>query len=202
MNSRSQNGLALFVAMIILVVMSIAGIALVRSVDTSVLVAGNIAFRQSATHGGDAGIEAARTWLMSAASLTADNGAQGYYANSQDTLDLTGNVTPVDSSNDVDWDLDGKGVSTPKCLATNSVGNTACYIIHRMCDNSNTPLDAKTCTTKAGTKGGSSLGANRQMMTYQQGSWTQATMFGYYRVTVRVKGPRNNISFVQAFLII
>lgn len=200
MNRKKQQGLALFVAMIALVVMSIAGLALMRSVDTGVLIAGNLAFRQSATHGGDAGIEAARTWLLAnTSSLASDSTANGYYANSQATLDLTGNQTTTSSDN-VAWD--GTGVSTPLCLAANSVGNTVCYIIHRMCDTSGTALDAATCTTMTGTKGGSSMGAARQMLTYQQGAWSEVTMFGYYRVTVRIAGPRNNVAFVQSFLVI
>lgn len=200
MNRKRQNGLALLVAMIVLVVMSIAGIALIRSVDTGVLVAGNLAFRQSASHGGDAGIEAARTWLLAnTASLTSDSASNGYYANSQSGLDLTGNKTTATSDN-VAWD--GVGISSPRCLAANTVGNTVCYIIHRLCDASGSALDAATCTTKTGTRGGSSLGGARQMSTYQEGSWSEVTMFGYYRVTVRVAGPRNNVAFVQAFLII
>lgn len=197
---RNQRGLALLVAMIVLVVMSIAGIALIRSVDTGVLIAGNLAFRQSASHSGDAGIEAARTWLLAnTASLSNDSPSNGYYANSQASLDLTGNKTTA-TSDDVAWN--GTGVSTPRCLATDSIGNTVCFIIHRMCDTSGTSLDAATCTTKTGALGGSGQGANRQMTTYQEGSWTSTTAFGYYRVTVRVAGPRNNFAFVQAFLII
>lgn len=201
MNQEKQNGVALFVAMIVLVVMSIAGLALIRSVDTGVLIAGNLAFRQSATHGGDAGIEAARTWLLAnTTSLASDSAANGYYANSQVSLDLTGNKTPTTTSDNVAWE--GTGASSPRCLTANSVGNKVCYIIHRMCDASGTALDAATCTTKTGTKGGSSLGAARQMLTYQQGAWEEMTMFGYYRVTVRIAGPRNNVAFVQSFLVI
>jgi len=44
-----EQGVILFVALIVLVAMSLAGIALMRSVDTSVLVAGNLAYRQGAT---------------------------------------------------------------------------------------------------------------------------------------------------------
>ena len=59
-----QRGVVLFIALIVLVAMALAGIALVRSVDTGILVAGNIAFKQGATNAGDQGLEAARTWLV------------------------------------------------------------------------------------------------------------------------------------------
>ena len=200
MKPNKQSGLALLVAMIVLVVMSVAGIALIRSVDTGVLVAGNLAFRQSAAHAGDSGIEAARTWLLANTGiLTTDSTSNGYYANSQAGVDLTGNQTTTTADN-VAWD--GTGISTPRCLSTDSAGNTVCFIIHRMCDTSDSTLDAATCTTKSGSKGGSGQGAIRQMGTYQEGSWSELTMFGYYRVTVRIAGPRNNVAFVQAFLVI
>ena len=41
---RKQSGVVLFISLIILVAMSLAGIALIRSVDTSNLIAGNLAF--------------------------------------------------------------------------------------------------------------------------------------------------------------
>jgi len=54
-----EKGLALLVAMIALVAMSLAGIALVRSIDTNTMIAGNLAFRQGATLSADAGTETA-----------------------------------------------------------------------------------------------------------------------------------------------
>jgi hypothetical protein len=59
----------LFVALIVLVAMSLAGIALMRSVDTNVLIAGNLAFRQGATARGDWGVEDARTWITANAAI-------------------------------------------------------------------------------------------------------------------------------------
>ena len=53
--------------------MSLAGIALIRSVDTSNLIAGNLAFRQGATIAGDWGLETARTWLLNQATNTPTN---------------------------------------------------------------------------------------------------------------------------------
>ena len=200
MSSRHrQSGLSLLIAMIVLVVMSMAAIGLIRSVDTGILTAGNLAFRQSATHAGDAGIEAARTWLLTNANnLGADSAANGYYASSQAGLDLTGNATTA-ANDDLQWG--GAQATRPFCLANPIAGNTVCYIIHRMC-NATGPLTAVNCSTKPGVRGGSSLGGTRQMQTYQQGSWASVTTFGYYRVTVRVAGPRNNVSFVQAYLTI
>jgi len=195
-----QNGLALVVALIVLIAMSLAGTAIVRSVDTSFLIAGNLAFRRGATTSADAGVEAARTWLLAnnGSGLYGDKADQGYYATSQDALDLTGNATKGNASDDLDWTAAGTEV---KCLATDAGGNTACYVIHRLCDATGS-LDAATCSTQQTARGGSSMGATRPMGTYQERSWSEAATMGYYRVTVRVTGPRENTSFVQAFLLI
>lgn len=211
---KRQSGFTLIIALIVLVAMSLAGIALVRSVDTGVMVAGNLAFRQGATVAGDAGIEAARTWLLNnnTSLLENDVPGSGYYATQQFTnekpnndpnndVDLTGNLTANNTNNDVDWENKGIGIASAKCLAMDTAGNTACYIIHRMC-NALGPLDASKCSTRQSIKTGSSLGALRQMVTYQEGKWPDFANQAYYRVTVRIAGPRNNISFIQTFLLI
>ena len=48
-NPGGQSGVVLFIALIVLVAMSLAGVALVRSVDTNLLIAGNLAFKQGDT---------------------------------------------------------------------------------------------------------------------------------------------------------
>ncbi len=190
-----ESGLALVIALIVLVAMTLAGIALVRSVDTGVLIAGNLAFRQGATVAGDTGVETARTWLMgNGSSLTADSPGNGYYSTSQQNLDLTGN-SPDPSKTAFDWG------SNAKCLAEDAAGNAVCYVIHRLCENSG-PLDSSTCSTAQAVRGGSSLGSIRPMETFQERSWSMVATMGYYRVTVRIAGPRNNISYIQTFLVI
>src|SRR3989304_2733091 len=55
----SQKGMVLFIALIVLVAMTLAGLALVRSVDTANVIAGNLAFQPSTLQAGDRGVEAA-----------------------------------------------------------------------------------------------------------------------------------------------
>src|SRR5450759_2125205 len=82
-----QRGVVLFIALMALVAMSLAAVALIRSVDTNTIIAGNLAFKQAATAAADSGLESAITWLAStsianASSLNADVTANGYYATS------------------------------------------------------------------------------------------------------------------------
>jgi type IV pilus assembly protein PilX len=196
-----QRGIAILVAMIILVAMSLAGIALMRSVDTASLIAGNIAFRQGATLAGDGGIESARTYLLNGATvLTANSVANGYYASNPAGIDLTGNRT-TDKSKWVKWaDTQGTGPA-PTAETTDAAGNKVSYIIHRLCDNTGA-LDPATCYTYTeGSKSGGGQGGRIAVGGGMQGKDIQPPApQGYYRITVRTRGPRNNISFLQVFI--
>ena len=61
---KQQRGVVLFLALIALVIMSLAAVALIRSVDTNTLIAGNLSFKQAATTSADAGTEAAIAMLI------------------------------------------------------------------------------------------------------------------------------------------
>ncbi|MFC7513904.1 hypothetical protein ACFQUU_02690 [Herbaspirillum sp. GCM10030257] len=199
---NKQSGVVLIVALIVLVVMTLASIAMVRSVDTSTIIAGNLAFRQSATASGDAGVEAALTWLTTnAASLEQDNAANGYYATSQNCLDITGNgnVPPPSKCPPPIAVLDWNDAHAVKTLPKDAADNTMSYVIHRMCDSAG-QLDGSTCATEQTAQTGSSQGAARQMTTYQPGAWESVANRGYYRITVRVSGPRNTHSYVQTIV--
>ena len=58
------RGAVLFISLIVLVAMTLAGIAMMRSVDTGNLIAGNLAFEQGAMQAADRGIEQAFQWLL------------------------------------------------------------------------------------------------------------------------------------------
>ncbi len=79
---RHQQGIALFVALISMVILSLAGIALVRSVDTANSVAGNIAFRQGSIGPVNQAIEVAIDKLFKAKTIvqTSNDTANSYYA--------------------------------------------------------------------------------------------------------------------------
>src|SRR5512145_2663075 len=80
LRSRAR-GAVLFIALIVLVAMSLAGIAIMRSVDTATLIAGNLAFKQGTIQSSDNGIEVAYQWLITnRAALASTNLASGYYS--------------------------------------------------------------------------------------------------------------------------
>lgn len=184
---RRQRGAVLFIALIVLVAMSLAGIALIRSVDTANLIAGNLAFKQNAAHGGDWGVEQARTWLQAQAATDLYNDVAGRYAAAmQSGLDFTG-TDP--SKTDFDWD--GSSFDA----GADPAGNQVRYIIHRMCELAGNPGSVNCVrTTTGGTSGGTRGGA-----TYG-GAALPSTSQIYYRITTRVTGPRNTVSYVQVMV--
>jgi Tfp pilus assembly protein PilX len=183
-----ERGAVLFIALIVLVAMSLAGIALIRGVDTSNLIAGNLAFKQNAIHGGDWGIEEARTWLQSqaAVALDADSAALGYFAAMQTGADFTG-TDP--SRPDFAWDVNSFDAGA------DPAGNQVRYVIHRMCETAG-PSGTVNCvrTTSGGTADSTKAGAD------YTGRPLPTTTQIYYRVTARVTGPRNTVSYVQVMV--
>lgn len=194
-----QGGVVLFIALIILVAMALAGIALVRSVDTNVIVAGNIAFKQGATIAGDQGVEVARTWLIdNKSALNADNLGAAYYSNWQANIDLTA-TDP--SKADFDWNANGKEV-----VADDGAGNRLRYVIHRLCADSGVSPASTTCVrvSAASGGGGAASGEYSGRRGYEaggeSGGFNLASALVFYRVTVRIDAPRNTVSYVQALM--
>ena len=193
---RRERGAILFIALIVLVAMSLAGIALMRSVDTNVLIAGNLAFRQGATAAGDWGVESARIWMtgnLPVLEQDQPDGAPFYFANWQENLDLLG-INP--KMKPYGWDT-----TEPMDLGFDTAGNQVKYVIHRLCDKEGAPTDStvkcvKSTLSKA--TGGLTSESNRvkPMDDMNQPSKSVAL----YRVTVRITGPRNTVSYVQAVL--
>lgn len=74
-----QRGVVLLIALIALVALTLAGIALVRSVDTGNVIAGNLAFKQAALQVSDTGTEAALTALTTITTTSLDADIPGQY---------------------------------------------------------------------------------------------------------------------------
>ncbi len=203
---RRQQGVVLIITLIVLIAMTLATIALVRSVDTSNVIVGNLAFKQGATQAGDAGTEAAAAWLNTRAGTPSsynNDAANGYYATGLD-VDMTGNGTDPNRYV-VDWDAnacDGTGVTASHCLSPAPAalnagsGNTVQYIIDRLCLNAGQgPGIQGNCPTIYSNIPGLSQGDDKYQPPPETGTWVE-----YYRITSRIKGPRNTVSYVETIV--
>lgn len=183
-SKQKQKGLVLFVALIALVAMSLAAAALVRSVDSGVLVAGNLAFKQSAIMSAETGISDAYKYINDNLS-SLNSSSTGYFAIFDDTKNLKSNST---------W-----GGSNSFLVASDSItGNETRYILQRMCWVNGAPdATPNNCLSGDGSKAASSqAGGNYATEGAGSGSATSVV----YRVTVRVTGPKNTKSYLQAFI--
>jgi Tfp pilus assembly protein PilX len=178
-----ERGIVMWVALAVLVAMSIAGLAMVRQMGGGIAIAGNVAFKENATSSADSGTETARAWytIQSTAVLNVDAPAQGYYATWGASVDPT----------TFNW----AGGSVAVALDA-GVGNTSRYIIQRLCLNpGSVSANTQVCSDADNSYGQSKGGGN-----YNQGAPQSPVLAPYFRVTTQVTGPRNTVSYTQVIL--
>ncbi len=183
---RRQRGVVLMVALIVLVALTLAGLSMIRSADTGVMVAGNLAFRQAATQTLDAGLEAAIAGMPQGYAASDLGVANKYYKYM--LPDANGDGIP----DGVDW-AQAYTIVDPSGLT----GYTIRYVVERMCfQGAGTPitgdvdaearcnLEPKVAGADSGKIAGQeSLGQDRKT---------------HYRITAKVEGPRSTETFAQA----
>ena len=215
--SLRQRGLVLFMALIALTVLSLAAVALIRSVDTAAIIAGNLAFKQSATTSGEAALIGANKWISDQFDAGVANDiligndlpggqAVGYYATIEGLRAKNGYGSSMSSyamlSNEITWkgdrsataelsDCSGSFGNHPDCG-----GNTVRYVIERMCKDVG-EADCSTCLCGPITDSGGSKGV---VGSTEAGRPEASSGSPVFRVTARVAGPKNSVSYVQAFV--
>lgn len=185
MNVASQQGVVLFIALIVLVVMSMAGIAMNRSIETSLGVAGNLAFRKSTLQGTEKAMATAIAWLDNNRpqlnKVDSVNSTLGYY------------LAPAkNKGSDNAWT---NGYWTGAFDAgTDTLGNKLSYKIERMCESSTLAYADTVCL----------LGVPIETNNNNGNSASGGFQFSpppplVLRITARAVGPRNSTSVVQAY---
>ena len=185
-----QQGMVLLVALVVLVAIMIAGISMMRSVDTATLVAGNLAFQQAATNSADQGIEQAITMLQgksAGGTLNTSDPTSGYYA----TL---GSADSPSSGQTWQAFWDANLAAAAYDAGTDQAGNHLYFVVHRECANALPPGSGGQCVASpvVTTSTGNSQEAGEIEL--------QAASQIYYRITVRVSGPRRTESYVQSHI--
>lgn len=193
---RQERGIILFVALIVLVAMTLAGLAVVRTTDTGMLIAGNLAFRKNAKMSADIGVEAARQWLLQTlggnlAALDIDVPPR-YKATWTLDTDSAKDRKLMNDPNLWDWTNAGSA------LAANDEdrsGNLIRYVIHRMCANPGS-VKLEECVTNPS-------GGNPNNIPCEGAGCPPpaiSSLLPYYRITARVDGPRGTVTYIQSFV--
>jgi Tfp pilus assembly protein PilX len=183
-----QQGVVLFVALIVLIVMTLAGLALLRQMGAGNSIAGNIAFKENATFVADRGAEVALQYIQNPATdLTVDTAASGYAATWVGGLDPTAFNWPASSLALAD---------DPIIRDIAQTGNTANVIVQRLCQNLGSALaPAQTCSDTPVDNPFRSHGNSGS-----SAPLPSTTPFPFYRVTTRVLGPRGTVSYTQVLM--
>jgi hypothetical protein len=184
----------------------LAAVALIRSVDTSTMIAGNLAFKQAATTAGDAGTEAAivRLFGIDAANkalatplnvlidpthpfnVTDLTTRPGYHSSVDPALNLTADATWNDTNSVL--------------VGTGSSGNTIRYVIQRTCRNANMPIQTADCLFSGAIQDTNGKNIPLPQDVCNGPGCPVAGQTPMIRITSRVKGPKNTVSYVQAFI--
>jgi Tfp pilus assembly protein PilX len=165
-----QRGIVLAIALIVMVAMSLTAAALVRSVDVTIAVIGNLGFREASIVAADAGLEEAIATLASGTLLPErerDLPAQSYYAWRQPGEDSRG--VPLALQKLEQYSKDARVLDAGN-------GNSVRYIIERLCTSA-APASPAHCNLVG-----------------------DAPQHATFRITIRVDGPQNAVSHVQVML--
>jgi len=195
---RRQRGTMLIIALIILVAMTLAGIGMMRSVDTATVVTGNIAFKQSTVNAADKGLQSAYVWLLAnvgSAALYNDNALAGYVSSAP--------AAEPDWNNPNNWTnaYPVGGGTAPNSATPDAGGNRVYYLIHRLCPVPN-------CAPGAICLGNTnSCGSTPDIVTVTgEGTDQSGPNFFtrppaiHYRITARAVGPRNSLTVAQTMM--
>ncbi len=219
---QKQRGVVLLIALIIMVVMTLAGIGMMRSVDTGSIIAGNLAFKQATLHANDAGTRAGFNALMSVANsnnnldkaiLNFNNGQPctnaagataagcpggninlpGYWSSCAGGLNGDQSQCLL-ASNTTWWTDNANWANTPSVTVTDPNGATIATVNY---------IIHRMCTTQGPSNGQvchtSTLAATGCSKT-QLLPCTSTSI--YYRITSRSTGLRNTVTYTQSLVLI
>ena len=200
-NQATQKGLVLFVALMALVVMSLASVALIRSVDTSSQITGNLAFKQSTSITSSYGLEAMADTIGSQLKIyaTTNDPANGYYAVCTNfDSGATGQCNGENLVQDATWTNANSKLATGAGIADGKdpYGNTIRYIVERMCNQAGNSSVERCLMASSPTDTSSKNVVGLGTPILQPIS----EPLPLYRVTVRITGPKNTTTYVQAFV--
>jgi hypothetical protein len=191
---RRQDGVALPVMMIILVVMLVSSVYLLKASNSSTMTTSNLAYESSLAKAADLGVLTGFQWLATTAKtnkilLDGDVTAKGYLATYN---------TAQGPNNSGFW--------TGSVTVTDTAGNTIEYVIHRMCSlvgpYAQTIPTVNTCvlTTDNQTSMGNQIAVGDSLAS-DSVEFVDVPQI-HYVVTARIFGPRGGNVVTQAVVMI
>jgi Tfp pilus assembly protein PilX len=191
-SSAHQRGVVLIFALLVLLILAIGAVAILRSVNSSLLSSGNLAFHRDLVNQAEQAVSTVMTEFktngppLSLNPTTANLPAANYSAT---TLPTNAQGVPLALLDDTNGPNGFLSVGT---IANDIIPNatsqvTIRYVIDRLCTNLGTASSAN-CVQSTGLPTGGTANRNTAVAP------PSATV---YRVSVRVNGPRNTQAFLQ-----
>ena len=208
-----QRGVVLIIALIALAAMTLTGIALLRTIDTTVMAAGNMAFKQSSVLEAEVGFAAtlSGTGFVAASgaggvlgALNLNSPASGYYSTynvyatnstcAVPVIATTGTGAPIAT------DPQGRPCGWPLPISSTPIAgtvrlaqslvtsNTVSYVVQRLCVDNLANKSVAERQAKCST---------RPVEVCPSLNCIPAPPPIYYRATAMVQGPHNTLSYVQ-----
>ena len=187
-SAARQQGMVLIFSLIVLLILAIGAVALLRSVDTSLVGAGNLAFHKDLVNQAEQAVANVMTEFKTNAlplggATTASMQAANYSAS---TLPTNAQGVPLVLLDNTAFALIGTSAND----IVPSVGSQVSirYVIDRLCAPLTVIASSSACVQSTGLPTGGTANRNTAVAP------PSATV---YRVSVRVDGPRNTQAFLQ-----
>ena len=195
MNKKSQSGVVLLVTLIALVIIMITSIALIRSTESTSLIAGSIAFKRDMINQAERTMPVVRTRFLTGTLNSLDSRQANLVAANYSSTVLATNANGIPN---ILMNIDNFNTTYGVINNINDANAdiTVRYVVDRMCFAAGT-LSLTNCTlgdssTDVGGNTKSILGVGGS------GSKSTGTDSAVYRISMRVSGPRNAEAFMQS----
>jgi type IV pilus assembly protein PilX len=185
-SAARQQGVVLIFSLIVLLILAIGAVALLRSVDTSLVSAGNLAFHRDLVNQAEQAVANVMTEFKTGAlplggATTVSMPAANYSAA---TLPTNAQGVPLALLDNTAFGL----VATGADIAGRTPDVTIRYVIDRLCAPLTVVAASSTCVQSTGLPTGGTANRNTAVAP------PSATI---YRISVRVDGPRSTQAFLQ-----
>lgn len=184
---RGERGVVMVIALIALALLLIGGGALVRSMQDSTDVAGNVAFKRDLSNHAERALALVRKQFND--KTITPEATQLNYNYSSAMFATNGNGVPNVLINDTTYGAAGLGADD---IVDENAAVSIRYVVDRQCTSTGA-FDTARCTATSDSSSQDKGGTDWQR---KPGGGS----FAVYRVSVRVTGPRNTQSFYQATL--
>ncbi|MCX7165034.1 MAG: hypothetical protein NTV11_02020 [Rhodocyclales bacterium] len=214
-----QQGFVLILALLIMVVITLSAVAMITSLRGGISASGNIAFRQAATRAADVAVDDAFQWVsnqLSTVGATAlDNSksaaavgataAYRYYAIYYDAdagCSKNGSTTFTPQSYRFSDTTNGNdGSPCAGKMARAPAGYGLYYVVHRMAGTAGACPGAGCLAPSVVPTSGPGAGCSMDPSDPAYcGASSSVNNLVYYRITVKVVGPRQNTRYIQTFV--